>query len=774
MSRSPFRVSSWSALVLLAASSLALGQTGLVVDLVPGTSGSSPNDLVVVGDQLYYRANVPTLGQELVKSDGTAAGTAAVLDIRPGGAGSNAQLGVAVGNRIFFSANDGTSGDELWVSDGTPGGTQLVLDIRPGGTGSNPAGLVAVGNRCFFRADDGSSGLEVWVSDGTPAGTRIVRDINPGTATSNPAQLVSFLGECYFRADDGAGQGLELWRSDGTPAGTTMLVDLNPGSPSSAPAEFLALGNTLYFRAAQPATNVELFKTDGTAAGTVLVKDIRPTLASFPEQLTDAQGGGRFYFVANDGTLGKELWVSDGTSAGTVQVADIRPGFGGSNPTQLTVVGSQVFFQADDGTSGDELWVFDASANTTGLTRDINSGAANSSPGFLAEVGGLVYFSANDGSNGIELWRSDGTSAGTVMVSDLVPGGGSSTPRHLRGVAGVLLFQATTPSTGTELFRLDRQIDLEVYLSAASSTPPETKFVELTMSAFNKGPSTATQVKLELSLPTGLTLVSATPSSGTFTSGLWEVPAVASGRSESVVVRAQLVSGTAPLNVSAGNLSLAESDTNAGNDSANLVLTPQTYDQALSLSVDDTTPLSGGNVVYTCTVENQSSISASLEVSSQLPIQFTLAGSVASIGSYDAIARVWSLTLPAGGSATLDLRGTVSGDPGDVLSSTATITSSAGAAHLDGLGTNDSASASSTLRGPSASGGGAPLPRYRVVGKTSGTGCSLGPTRSAPSFFAFLLFGCLLLVRAETWRASPDRSAAQGASLASDPDLSSQ
>jgi trimeric autotransporter adhesin len=149
--------------------------TRLVKDIVPGTDFSSPAFLTNVHGRLFFFARYRIQGgyptYELWTSDGTTAGTTLVKNIRPDtktpvdSTPEPFVLG-AVGRTLFFSISDGVHGQEIWKSDGTAAGTTLAHDIAPGGAASTPDELTIAGPHIFFSANDQSNGTELWAIRG--------------------------------------------------------------------------------------------------------------------------------------------------------------------------------------------------------------------------------------------------------------------------------------------------------------------------------------------------------------------------------------------------------------------------------------------------------------------------------------------------------------------------------------------------------------------------------------------------------------------------------
>lgn len=254
----------------------------------PGTFSLTPlldfdalsgSELRTVGSTVFFTATTTAEGTELWKTDGTAVGTILVSDLLPGASGSNPQNLTASGSTLYFTADNGVNGRELWKSDGTAGGTMMVADINPGLPDGAPIQLTPNGTTLFFSAEDGVSGFEIWKSDGTSVGTMMVSDIQPGSSSSNPGGLVSFGAGVIFAADNGT-DGTEIWKTDGTGGGTMLVADINSGG-SSFPSNMMAASGFVFFSADDGSTGAELWKTDGTISGTSMVSDIEPLTAEF-------------------------------------------------------------------------------------------------------------------------------------------------------------------------------------------------------------------------------------------------------------------------------------------------------------------------------------------------------------------------------------------------------------------------------------------------------------------------------------------------------------
>jgi ELWxxDGT repeat protein len=283
----------------------------------------------------------------LWQSDGTAPGTAAMVTLPP--AITGVDLLASPGDLVYLVADDSQGGQEVWRSDGTAAATFQLTSF---GSRKPPPGryaFVRTASAVYFIGWDGTGALgsDLWRTDGAAAGT-------VGLGLDDLTSL-SAIGDQLYGLAPRPGGPYSLWRSDGTAAGTVFLKDF-PGELASGPyPEFTAFSGKPYFVADDGMHGRRLWTSDGTAAGTVLVSDVLPGLeGANPAGLTVA--GGRLFFAADDGAHGVELWQSDGSPAGTRMVQDLFPGPDSSSPSGMTQAGNLLFFAADDGLTGRELW----------------------------------------------------------------------------------------------------------------------------------------------------------------------------------------------------------------------------------------------------------------------------------------------------------------------------------------------------------------------------------------------------------------------------------
>jgi ELWxxDGT repeat protein len=279
----------------------------LLKDIYPGPISSGIWNLTALNSQLVFTANDNVHGIELWISDGTSAGTQLLANIAQDFVGSPPQSSspgnlAVIGNRLYFSADNKTDGKEPWISDGTTAGTTIIDDIGAGTAGSNAYGFTGFGAYVYFSADDTVRGVELYRTTG--AGASII-ELVPGVDGSYPGGFTVAGNLLYFNAENSA-TGTELWKTDGTTV--AMVKDILTGPDGSSPSELFptGAGDSIYFTA-YINNDQELWISDGSASGTRLLADLNPVERSYPGGFFSL--GSQVVFRATTPDSGQELWT---------------------------------------------------------------------------------------------------------------------------------------------------------------------------------------------------------------------------------------------------------------------------------------------------------------------------------------------------------------------------------------------------------------------------------------------------------------------------------
>ncbi|MDB5323495.1 MAG: Flagellar hook-length control protein FliK [Phycisphaerales bacterium] len=445
-----------------------VANTVRVADVVPGTTGSTPQFLGVSGGRMIMNAFEPERGREPWYTDGTPEGTGLLKDLYVGTDGSNPRALVGINGRLVFVAN-GSGVSTVYVMADPAGGAAEPLTVGVGGpTATSTATLIRAGGLVYFDASVGGLGY-LCVTDGTPEGTRTVKQFS-GNLTNFFAQG----NRVYFTINS------TYYTSDGTDAGTIPLLTLSSGfyfvgDAENAQREVAAFNGLTYFIAQNGLNTAQLWKTDGTSQGTSLVSTIATSSGS-AHYLTPT--GGRLYLLSGAGVLletdGSTAVVqTPGTTGGQYFKLDaigdvllikpysgslLRYRAGDAAPTTLAPViaaafspvarmGKWLYFVGSLNGGFGQVWRTDGTPGGTTMVADAVSAED------LTPAGGLIYYIDSAGNHGREVWATSGTPGGTYLVGDLIPGVGSPAPNYLTEAGGIAYFSADDGVHGAELFR---------------------------------------------------------------------------------------------------------------------------------------------------------------------------------------------------------------------------------------------------------------------------------------------------------------------------------
>lgn len=436
-------------------------------------------------EHLFFHGSDDIYGNQLWKLDSSGLGVERVTSIEqakrswvgsaPGNPNYTQQL-IPVGNRVFFKGSDSLHGAELWTSDGTPEGTNMVIDIDQRNhsthfaakftlnnkmylsaqelyvhqdTDKEPVALhesksyigpvVRANDSLFFLAWNDSIGQALYRSDDTKEGTEVFLNLDNNIARSNIRNKFTTVGDkFYFVYDTPSVTTSELWVSDGTKAGTKSIYKYFPYMPGSS-TNMLEFKGKLFFAGGSfgGGTGMELFSSDGTKTGTSIVKDITvsPTSShsSFPENFTVVDS--TLFFMAKEFIYKphKALWKTDGTGVGTEEVAEIRP----LDNTMRNINGVLYFLASDDYSRVSGLWKSDGTDTGTVLVKSIPESEMLLTSNYIETLDDTIYFSTRN-----KIWKTDGTDSLVEVLEEFNAQFFSGFPEELTKIGDTIFFIA--------------------------------------------------------------------------------------------------------------------------------------------------------------------------------------------------------------------------------------------------------------------------------------------------------------------------------------------
>lgn len=208
--------------------------------------------------------------------------------------------------------------------------------------------------------------------------------------------------------------------------------------------------------------------------------------------------------------------------------------------------------------------------------------------------------------------------------------------------------------------------DLELIKRVSASRVNVGQNATFTIELTNRGPDTATGVRVNDRLPTGLAFVAATPSQGSYdpVSGEWDVGTLASGAQATLTIEVTVLSPGPFTNIAQVSASdQYDPDSTPNNDDASeddqgfATLAGDLADLSLSKRVSNPTPNINDVITYTVELRNDGPSNATgVEVTDQLPVGLEYLSHSTSQGTYDPASGLWSVgNVPAGGGATLTI-----------------------------------------------------------------------------------------------------------------------
>ncbi len=208
-----------------------------------------------------------------------------------------------------------------------------------------------------------------------------------------------------------------------------------------------------------------------------------------------------------------------------------------------------------------------------------------------------------------------------------------------------------------------QEADIAVTVAVDNASANVGENVTFTVTVNNNGGDDATNLVIDNLLPSGYTLVSQSPATGSYnaTTGVWTVGNLANGGSTTLTVVAT-VNASGDYGNTASLSSLDQVDDNSTNDQDTETVTPPRVDISVAKTVDQDRVNTGDEITFVITATNNdgSEDASGVVITDLLPDGYTITGSMPSQGTYVSGTGVWTVgNLASTSIATLAITATV-------------------------------------------------------------------------------------------------------------------
>ena len=411
-----------------------------------------PSVLIVFDNKLFFSADDPEFGYELMSYDPTINLIEVVADLNDNGDTYIREMEIASG-QLWLSADNDQSDSYLWRHDPSSGTTENIFYTSPDGFLPPINSLHHFDNKLFFSFFISGEGNELGAYDIASNEIIDLPEIYPGAGSSAPQSYFNHNGKMYFTARS-VSIGREIRVYDPLTETISLLADIHPDDDAN-PGLIHELNGTLYLTASINDTDRHIFSYDPNTE----------MLTQGPALNNNGINSGLNVEIIADGVLflsgehpstARELYAYTPGNSEINLAADINVTTIGSDPYGFTEYNGKLYFGADEINSGREIWVYDPATGNVDILSDSPGSIA---PNNFTVLDGKLFFSGNDPDLGYGLLYYD-DATGEINPTSY------NTPNNIGHVTNIisyqnlLFFKANDDVVGDELFMYDPATDL--------------------------------------------------------------------------------------------------------------------------------------------------------------------------------------------------------------------------------------------------------------------------------------------------------------------------